>query len=178
MRIIRDPETVYNCYIQEHVTDFCSQPPSAFHLRFYEEGEFLCSPMQPADCLLLLLDGTIYLYGLNQSGRYLPISARSDVMLLGDFEYATGTETQFYAEARSRIRCLALPIEPNRASLDKDIKFLHSLIRSLTDKFSFQSEIEIPSFTIAERLSDNHTERPKNSFTTTAAAARAPRFKS
>ena len=105
MRIIRDPETVYNCYIQEHVTDFCSQPPSAFHLRFYEEGEFLCSPMQPADCLLLLLDGTIYLYGLNQSGRYLPISARSDVMLLGDFEYATGTETQFFAEARSRIRC-------------------------------------------------------------------------
>ena len=82
MRIIRDPETVYNCYIQEHVTDFCSQPPSAFHLRFYEEGEFLCSPMQPADCLLLLLDGTIYLYGLNQSGRYLTISARSDVMLL------------------------------------------------------------------------------------------------
>ena len=118
MRIIRDPETVYNCYIQEHVTDFCSQPPSAFHLRFYEEGEFLCSPMQPADCLLLLLDGTIYLYGLNQSGRYLPISARSDVMLLGDFEYATGTETQFY----------------------------------LTDKFSFQSEIEIPSSTIEERL--------------------------
>ena len=152
MRIIRDPETVYNCYIQEHVTDFCSQPPSAFHLRFYEEGEFLCSPMQPADCLLLLLDGTIYLYGLNQSGRYLPISARSDVMLLGDFEYATGTETQFYAEARSRIRCLALPIEPNRASLDKDIIFLHSLIRSLTDKFSFQSEIEIPSSTIEERL--------------------------
>ena len=89
MRIIRDTETVYNCYIQENVTDFCSQPPSAFHLRFYEEGEFLCSPMQPADCLLLLLDGTIYFYGLNQSGRYLPISARSDVMLLGDFEYAT-----------------------------------------------------------------------------------------
>ena len=55
-------------------------------------------------------------------------------------------------ETMDRFACLALPIEPNRAALDKDIKFLHSIIRSLTDKFSFQSEIEIPSSTIEERL--------------------------
>ena len=101
MRIIRDPETVYNCYIQEHVTDFCSQPPSAFHLRFYEEGEFLCSPMQPADCLLLLLDGTIYLYGLNQSGRYSPSAAgRNDLPLRPESERTLSAD-------QCQIRCNA-----------------------------------------------------------------------
>ena len=152
MKAIRDPEQVKSCYEKHHGEQYFELPPSAFHLRIYEEGELLSSPLRPMDHLLLLLEGKLHLYDLNQHGRQLPLGAASGVLLLGDMEFATGTETMFYAHAQSQILCLALPIEPNRQALNKDVTFLHFLIQSLAKKILFQSTIEIPSATIEEKV--------------------------
>lgn len=152
MKIIRDSAQVQRCFEQHHVEQYFELPPSAFHLRSYEKGELLCSPMKRLEDLLILLEGKIYLYGLNQQGRQIPISAGSGYVLLGDMEFATGTETPFYAQAQSRVLCLALSMERNRAALHEDRTFLHLLIQSLAQKILFQSAIELPSATIEERV--------------------------
>ena len=152
MKIIRDSAQVQRCFEQHHAEQYFSLPPSAFHLRSYEKGELLCSPMKKLEDLLLLLEGKISFYGLNQHGRMIPISAGSGYLLLGDMEFATDTETLFYAQAQSRVLCLALPLERNREALHEDRIFLHRIIQSLAQKLLFQSSIELPSATIEERV--------------------------
>lgn len=151
MKVIRDPEQVKSCYEKHHGEQYFELPPSAFHLRIYEEGEILSSPAahgSPASTA----GGKAPPLRPEPTREADAFGCRLRCAAAGDMEFATGTETMFYAHAQSQILCLALPIEANRLALNEDVTFLHFLIQSLAKKILFQSTIEIPSATIEEKV--------------------------
>ena len=72
--------------------------------------------------------------------------------LLGDLEFVEEGRSTFYAEACGRVVCLALYLPPCRDALDRDLRFLHTLLRSYAGKIKLFSEMDITAATIEERV--------------------------
>lgn len=150
MQEIRDPaclETLYRAN-QQH---FGARPPVIRLLRF-EKGEYLSHPLKPLHQFLLVVEGSVRIYGIHEDSRVFGVSyARTDT-LLGDIEFCQINHSPFFTEADEPVLCLSLPFAENRAVLENDPVFLRFVMGQLARKLELSSRTSITAQSLEERL--------------------------
>lgn len=118
----------------------------------FEKGEYLTRQGGRLAELLFLIEGEVQIYGIREDGSVTPVNRHEAPVLLGDAEFVMGGASSLFTEARTTVICAALPMEPYRAELDRDVKFLHLLLRSYAGKFHTMATLEASAKTIEERV--------------------------
>lgn len=152
MRRISDPRQIDAWLEASGVRDWFDTRDLTFQAFAYEKGEYLTSPQRRLDWLLFLVEGSVRIYGIHESGSMVPVDRLSPVALLGDLEFVEDGHGSFYAEASTPAACLALPVPVYRDQLDRDIRFLHTLLKAYSAKIKTISALDITAATIEERV--------------------------
>lgn len=128
MKLIRDPALLEHLLEKEGVRSFFSEEPQGFRLVSFQKHELLSAPEHPQTELLFIVKGSVQVYGLHEDGRLFSVSQGGQEDILGVMGFIGEDQPPFYAEALEDTLCLALPIEKNRAVLEKDCVFLRRLL--------------------------------------------------
>ncbi|MGM9940425.1 MAG: Crp/Fnr family transcriptional regulator [Bulleidia sp.] len=107
-----------------------------FHDAFYTKGEIITFPQSRINRLMFVLSGQIAVYAVNENGDVLPVVAGTNFTVLGDIEFATGSQSVFFVEARSDVHITYLDIEKERNRLENDPVFLRALMKEIALKLS------------------------------------------
>ena len=127
-------------------------PNLPFILFQYEKHELIASPVARLKYLLFVVEGTIDVFGIRHDGGFFPVNSVSEGMILGNFEFFSENNTPFYVEAKTDTLCLALSIPENKAVLDQDVQFLHTLIQSFFVTYRLLADIDLPAQSLEERV--------------------------
>lgn len=123
-----------------------------FSVSRYEKGEFLRASDTILDELLFVVWGTVQIYGVREDGRVSPVNLLHSPTIIGDLEFIHEGECSFFVRAQTDVVCLSLPIKPYREQLERDIKFLHLLLRSYAEKLQAFSSLDLLASTTEERV--------------------------
>ncbi len=77
---------------------------------------------------LFILEGSVRVYGLREDGGDYSVAQGAEQDMLGMMEFVRENQPALYTEALEDTLCIALPIEKNRAVLEKDSLFLRRLL--------------------------------------------------
>jgi CRP-like cAMP-binding protein len=152
MEVVRDTQAVEQLIEFYDIRGLFDTPDLSFIGLHFQKGEVLYSPLNPLQHLLFLVKGSIQMYDLQPDGSTIPISLLSGFTMIGEREFIAPHSTRFFLEAADDCTFIALPIEPNRTELDKDLCFLHYLLTILSDKFEMGVSVESLSGTLEKRL--------------------------
>lgn len=123
-----------------------------FQLAEYHKGELLAAPFKLMDQLLFLVRGRVSIYGLREDGSSFSVYLAGHSVLLGDIEFIRKEPLPFYTEALDEVLCIALSTGLYRERLEKDVRFLNFLLRSVTDKFHAFFQLGSPAQSVEEKL--------------------------
>lgn len=149
MEKITDQTQVQSWLTASGISDQFDTPGLAFQAFCYEN---LTMPGRRLDWLLFIVQGVIRIYGIHENGSLLPVDQLKQPALIGDLEFVEEGRSSFYAQASTQVICLALPVSLYRPQLDRDIRFLHTLLHSYAAKLKVFSAMNITASTIEERV--------------------------
>ena len=152
LRRIRDKKQVEYWLQKGHIRENFDTENLPFSVCRFEKGEYLTRQGGRLAELLFLIEGEVQIYGIREDGSVTPVNRHEAPVLLGDAEFVMGGASSLFTEARTTVICAALPMEPYRAELDRDVKFLHLLLRSYAGKFHTMATLEASAKTIEERV--------------------------
>lgn len=152
MQEILDEMQVRHWVESEDIARYFDTPDLPFHARQYEKGELLVSPDSPLTEILFVVRGIVQIYNLSKDGRLSPVQLLTRPALLGDMEFCHHTASPFFAETKTQVICLSLSIEENREKLDRDVRFLHTLLQSFSEKLKLFSSMDAVRSTLEERV--------------------------
>lgn len=152
LRRIRDKKQVEYWLQKGHIRENFDTENLPFSVCRFEKGEYLTRQGGRLAELLFLIEGEVQIYGIREDGSVTPVNRHEAPALLGDAEFVMGGASSLFTEARTTVICAALPMEPYRAELDRDVKFLHLLLRSYAGKFHTMATLEASAKTIEERV--------------------------
>ena len=152
MKQIQDKALIEELVERFHIRTFFDTQDLIFEAFSWQKGELLCSPLNPTEHLLFLVQGSVNMYDLREDGTVSPVTTLNDFSLVGDMEFITSGRTRYYLEAVEDCICVALPLAPYRRELDQDVTFLHCLLDILADKFTVSAEETVFAGNLEERL--------------------------
>lgn len=152
MKEIYDVKWIEYWINKEKIWEYFDTPDLVFHAYRYEKGEYIAQPGKPLKKLLFLVEGSVQIYGIHDDGSISPVNQLNSPVWIGDYEYTDQGISPFYAEAKTTVTCLALFVEEYRERLDRDIRFLHVLLKSYADKLKIFSSIDRAALTVEERV--------------------------
>lgn len=123
-----------------------------FFLCEYEKNEIIVHPTKKTRCLEFILKGRVSIYAISEDGNQKYVADSRRFTFLGDMEFVLNEKPVFFAECKTKVISLCLPIEENRHKLSSDFKFLHFILHSLADKVSLFSNQEIFLDTVEEKV--------------------------
>ena len=139
MRRIRDKEQVEYWLQKGHIRENFDTENLPFSVCRFEKGEYLSHPLKPLHQFLLVVEGSVRIYGIHEDSRVFGVSyARTDT-LLGDIEFCQINHSPFFTEADEPVLCLSLPFAENRAVLENDPVFLRFVMGQLARKLELSS---------------------------------------
>ena len=151
MEEIRDRRWIAEQVAASGIRDYFDSEELEFQAYRYARGEIIASPDAPLQHLLFLVKGAVQIYGIRSDGGISPINYMTPPGMLGDVEYCNGL-SPFFVEVKEEAVCLALDVRRYREALDRDLAFLHHLLRSFAEKLEHFSLEETLSFTVEERV--------------------------
>lgn len=131
MKYIHDEKLLERLLVQEGILDHFETRGLDFRLVEYGKGELLCAPGNPLEDILFIVRGTVQVYGLREDGKWLPVSRGVGHAAMGAVEFVQPGLPVFYTEAVEDLLCVSLPIERNRAVLERDCVFLRYLLECI-----------------------------------------------
>ncbi|MCI8865285.1 MAG: cyclic nucleotide-binding domain-containing protein [Lachnospiraceae bacterium] len=134
------------------VRDCFDTPDLVFQAYRYEKGEYITVPGKPMDKILFLVEGTVQIYGIREDGSLSPVNQIVSPTILGDLEFPNQEAAPFFTETKTPAVCLSLSTKAYRNQLDCDLRFLHVLVQSCTDKLKFFSLKDTVAATLEERV--------------------------
>lgn len=152
MKRIDDPRRIEELWAASGVCRMFDTPDLTFQAFCFEKGEYLVAPGRRMDWLLFLVEGTVRIYGIRESGSLLPVDRLDSPALLGDLEFMEDGRSAFYAEACGKVICLALYVPAFRDALNRDLRFLHALLHAYADKIKLFSAMDLTAATIEDRV--------------------------
>lgn len=152
MRSIHDTAEVARLVEASNVLDRFDTRELQFLGVQFQKGELICSPINPAEYIYFLIEGSIQMYDLRPDGSKLPVASLSGEVVIGDMEFVTDRPTVFFVEAAEDCTCLALPVAPYREPLGRDVRFLHSLLEDMSEKFERDADVGITNANLNERV--------------------------
>ena len=151
MRQITDTARIDAWVKAEHIRDNFDTQELTFGACRFAKGEIIASPDAPLRELLFLVEGAVQIYGIRADGSFSPINFMTAPGMLGDVEYCNGL-SPFFVEAKTGAVCVSLDVAKYRDSLDRDVRFLHRLLRSFAEKLEYFSMEETISSSVEERV--------------------------
>ena len=134
------------------IPDRFDTPQPDFRLVRFHKGELLVAPFRPMDTFYFLVRGKVNIYGLREDGSSFSVYLVDQGVLLGDIEFVQRGSLPFYTEALEEVLCVALPMEPWRGALSRDVRFLNFLLESMAKKFRLFSLIGQAAQPVEEKL--------------------------
>lgn len=151
MEAINDSRYIESVAKEWGIDDFLSGSGEARAYR-YERGEIITSPSMPSEEIMFIVDGSAAIYGIRADGSSFPLSIIKAPEIIGDLEFTAGASTAFFVEARETVTAVALSLGYCRERLWNDSRFLHAILRSLSDKLMRIAFTEGVSETVEERV--------------------------
>ncbi len=102
--------------------------------------------------IMFLVEGTIAVYALLDSGEIRFVSYDDSFTMLGDVEFVVGGTPIFFVEAKTKVKMICLNLEEEGEKLHQDITFMHTVMKYLADKVTNQGKNEFIMPSIEERL--------------------------
>ena len=128
MEQIRDKALLERLMEEKGIQGFFSGSPQGFRLVGYKKHELLAAPDRPLKDFLFILEGSVRIYGLREDGGDYSVAQGAEQDMMGMMEFVRESQPALYTEALEDTLCIALPIEKNRAVLEKDSLFLRRLL--------------------------------------------------
>ena len=97
----------------------------------YEEGETIINPLEKTQYIQFVLEGTLLISFIDQEGRQ---TQSEELCILGDMEFVDDLKPMFFAEAKTKVKTLALSLKEYKKNLNQDLQFLHTLLNSIASK--------------------------------------------
>ena len=146
MQEIHDEKRIESILRQE--SEHFQKRPQSVRLLQYEKGELLTQPLMPLRQFLLIVSGTVQIFGMDETSRTYSITLSKEGTLLGDVEFCKDEFSPFFTEAMETVLCLAIPFDSNRTMLERDLVFL----KFVADKLSMMAKIELAVQTLEEKV--------------------------
>lgn len=118
----------------------------------YEEDETMINPLEKTQYIQFVLGGTLLISFIDQEGRQTVVSQSEELCILGDMEFVDDLNPMFFAEAKTKVKTLALSLKDNKEKLNQDIKFLHTLLNSIASKLKQSSTNQFVYQSVEERF--------------------------
>ena len=118
----------------------------------YEEDETIINPLEKTQYIQFVLKGTLLISFIDQEGRQTVVSQSEELCILGDMEFVDDLNPMFFAEAKTKVKTLALSLKDNKEKLNQDIKFLHTLLNSIASKLKQSSTNQFVYQSVEERF--------------------------
>ena len=152
MKKISEKDMIEPWVDKNQIRQYFDTPDLVFEAFQYEKGEMIISPEAKMDFLLFLIRGTVIVYSIQADGRMIPIHQENGSAVFGDVEYNNGGRSFFYCEAATRVVCVALSASRYRQQLDKDLRFLHHMLRLYVRKISLFARIDAGALELEEKV--------------------------
>ncbi|MDO4466855.1 MAG: Crp/Fnr family transcriptional regulator [Bacillota bacterium] len=117
-----------------NIHDYFTTLDIPMELKTYQKGDLLVSPQFPSENMIILLYGTIHIYGIHEDGSYYSVTIHEKCKVVGDIEFVNGKHPSDFVEADSEILAIEIPMPYCRNVLSNDVKFLNLLLKSLVSK--------------------------------------------
>lgn len=124
------------------------------HLKLcrYQKGELLSGPDIKQKYLLFVVSGAAQIYGVGTEGRKIPVNLAKKGSVIGDVEFCNARNSNLFSEVVKEVLCIAIPIREDRETLEHDIRFLHYLLREISQKVYLTSVSETTAVSVEEKL--------------------------
>jgi CRP-like cAMP-binding protein len=135
MRKIFDSELL-NRYIKKHNIEriFDDEILKYAQLHFYEKEEYILESGEALEYYYLLVDGKIKIYYPFENGKSMPLKFYKDFNTIGDLELLKGIPILCNIDAVEDTYLIAMPSSILREKYSNNIKLLHHLVDSLSEK--------------------------------------------
>lgn len=134
------------------ISRFFDTPDLPFFIIRYDKGETIIHPMEHTRYLQFVVEGTVDIYAVRRDGSQFTIASADDFLLLGDVEFVSRDYPILFAEAKSDAAAVALSLEENKPVLDRDLTFLHYILRSLAKKIEQSTRNEAEFLSLEDKL--------------------------
>lgn len=151
MERIYDTVQIEKWVREQNIRDYFDTKDLVFHGYRFEKGEYLTSPTKRLEELLFVVQGAIRIYGVRDDGELRPVNQTDKPTVIGDLEFSTEGDTQFFVETQTPVICVALPVRKYRKQLDSDLRFLHFLLHSYAEKLKLFG-FDLAASTIEDRV--------------------------
>lgn len=142
-----------NFWLEKYdIPGFFSCPNHSFELYQLEKKEYLNNELDPMDCILFVVSGSINILHVREDGSIFQIASVSGLICLGDTEFASGKPSPYLVEAAGRITCIALPLKKTRKELEEDPVFLSFIASELAKKIEAMTAFLAVPNSLPERV--------------------------
>lgn len=118
----------------------------------YEEGETIINPLEKTQYIQFVIEGTLLISFIDQDGRQTIVSQSEELCILGDMEFVDDLNPMFFAEAKTKVKTLALSLKEYKEKLNQDFQFLHTLLNSIASKLKQSSTNQFVYQSVEERF--------------------------
>lgn len=118
----------------------------------YEPEETIINPLEKTKYIQFVIEGTFIILFIDQEGKQTIVSQNDELCILGDMEFVDNTNPMFFAEAKTKVKTLAISLKEYKENLDQDLQFLHTLLNSIAVKFKQSSSSQFIHATVEEQL--------------------------
>lgn len=139
---VKEEYKIGNCFSKEY----------EFIVIEYEEGETIINPLEKTQYIQFVLEGTLLISFIDQEGRQTIVSQSEELCILGDMEFVDDLNPMFFAEAKTKVKTLALSLKEYKKNLNQDLQFLHTLLNSIASKLKQSSTNQFVYQSVEERF--------------------------
>lgn len=151
MRQIQDPRQVERCLTHYHIREMFDTPDLPFRLYEYAPGEMLNILHPPAEYLKLIVKGEYTIFFDSSLGQRYVLEHSDGPTILGDFEFCASDYLSSWQRAETTVYSVELPLLTIRSTLMHDVRFLQTLLKSITEKIVRKSTpLREGAFTLEE----------------------------
>lgn len=118
----------------------------------YEEDETIINPLEKTQYIQFVIEGTLLISFIDQDGRQTIVSQSEELCILGDMEFVDDLNPMFFAEAKTKVKTLALSLKEYKEKLNQDFQFLHTLLNSIASKLKQSSTNQFVYQSVEERF--------------------------
>lgn len=118
----------------------------------YEEDETIINPLEKTQYIQFVIEGTLLISFIDQDGRQTIVSQSEELCILGDMEFVDDLNPMFFAEAKTKVKTLALSLKEYKEKLNQDFQFLHTLLNSIASKLKQSSTNQFVYQRVEERF--------------------------
>lgn len=138
MKKIYDKKLIDKIKKEYYIEDYFSNNYE-FIIIEYEEGETIINPLEKTQYIQFVIEGTLLISFIDQDGRQTIVSQSEELCILGDMEFVDDLNPMFFAEAKTKVKTLALSLKEYKEKLNQDFLFLHTLLNSIASKLKQSS---------------------------------------